>query len=651
MSGEVAGSIRISTELDTKELESSLASLKKTAATGLKTALAVATAALVKFGVDAINVASDLSEVQNVVDTTFGDGAGKIEEFARNAKTAFGLSELSAKKYTGTMGAMLKSMGLSSDAVLQMSTDMTGLAGDFASFYNLDHEDAFNKIRAGISGETEPLKELGINMSVANLEAYALSQGIEKSYNTMTQAEQATLRYNYLMSVTADAQGDFAKTAETSLANSLRILSLEVETLSASIGKDLLPAALIGTQKLREMVQNLGNAYSEGGFEGLARSIGSTLANIAQIVAEYYPQLSEVGWQVVQALIIGIMESTPDIITNIVDLLTTLGDVIIENSLNMLMSIVDTVPVVTTALAEALPQIVSTIVTFLISSIPKILEGAIKLLNALIDAIPTIIQALNDNLPLVIEAILAGIIDGLPQILEGAITLLHALIDAIPVIIEELVIDLPTIITTIVDALIEAIPDIYDAATELFWGIITAIPGFVVDLAGKIPSIITAIVAGLAVGVGQMVESGFNLVKGIWQGMSNSVSWIKQKIRGWVGNVTQFVKDLFGIASPSKVMRDLIGVNLVKGIGVGFDKEMPALKKDVTAQLGWLTDYAANVDVGLSARGVSLKEKLNLSLSAVNTQNTNRIVLEVDGMTLAEVVNTYNNKMELAYGG
>lgn len=191
----------------------------------------------VKKGVD---LASDLQEVQNVVDTTFGDGANQIYAWADAAAESFGMSSLSAQQYNGTMGAMLKSMGLADDAVVKMSTDMVGLAGDMASFYNLDIEQAFEKIRAGISGETEPLKQLGINMSVANLEAYALSQGIETAYDKMSQSEQAILRYNYLMSVTADAQGDFAKTSD-SYANQQRILQLQVDNLAASLGEKLLP--------------------------------------------------------------------------------------------------------------------------------------------------------------------------------------------------------------------------------------------------------------------------------------------------------------------------------------------------------------------------------------------------------------------------
>ena len=190
---------------------------------------------LIDFGKASINLASDLAEVQNVVDVVFGESSQQINNFAKNALTAYGLSELSAKQYSSTMGAMLKSMGLTQDAVLNMSQSITALTGDMASFYNLDSDTAFQKIRAGISGETEPLKQLGINMSVANMEAYALSQGISKSYQKMSQSEQALLRYNYLLSTTADAQGDFARTSD-SWANQTRILSEQFNSLKATLG-------------------------------------------------------------------------------------------------------------------------------------------------------------------------------------------------------------------------------------------------------------------------------------------------------------------------------------------------------------------------------------------------------------------------------
>lgn len=197
--------------------------------------------ALLDIGKDAVEAASALEEVQNVVDVTFGSDAGKIDQWAKNAGTQFGLTETQAKKFTSTLGAMMKSAGMSGSEITDMSTDLAGLAADMASFYNLDFETAFQKIRSGISGETEPLKQLGINMSVANLEAYALSKGITKAFNDMSQGEQTMLRYQYLMQATADAQGDFARTSD-GYANSLRQMETNIESLKTNLGQVLIPA-------------------------------------------------------------------------------------------------------------------------------------------------------------------------------------------------------------------------------------------------------------------------------------------------------------------------------------------------------------------------------------------------------------------------
>lgn len=196
-------------------------------------------AALLNWGKSALETASDLAEVQNVVDTVFGDGARQIEAWSKKAGQQFGLTELQAKKFTSTLGAMMKSSGLASNEIVTMSTDLAGLAADMASFYNLDFETAFEKIRSGISGETMPLKQLGINMSVANLEAFALAQGLEKTFSEMSQGEQTMLRYQYLMQATSDAQGDFAKTAD-GFANAQRRIQTALDSISAVAGTFIL---------------------------------------------------------------------------------------------------------------------------------------------------------------------------------------------------------------------------------------------------------------------------------------------------------------------------------------------------------------------------------------------------------------------------
>lgn len=201
-----------------------------------------------------IELASDLSEVQNVVDVTFGQNADLINKWAKDAKTNFGLSELAAKRFASTMGAMLKSTGIAEEHIVSMSTTLAGLSADFASFYNSSPEEAFEKIRAGISGETEPLKAWGINLSVANLEAYRLAKGIKVAYEKMSAADQAILRYNYLLEVSKDAQGDFNRNIG-SFANQMRVLRTNFQEVAAKIMSGVIPALEQLLKKANQLAQ------------------------------------------------------------------------------------------------------------------------------------------------------------------------------------------------------------------------------------------------------------------------------------------------------------------------------------------------------------------------------------------------------------
>ena len=211
---------------------------------------------LLQFGKDALEAASDLKEVQNVVDVTFGDNANQIEKWAKNAGDQFGLTETQAKKFSSTMGAMLKSAGLAGDQIVDVSTDLAGLAADMASFYNLDFEEAFAKIRSGISGQTMPLKELGIDLSVATLNAFALQKGLTKTYDKMSQGEQTMLRYQYLMQATADAQGDFSRTSDE-YANSMRKLETNINRIKTALGNSFYNAVTDASNWLNGFLETL----------------------------------------------------------------------------------------------------------------------------------------------------------------------------------------------------------------------------------------------------------------------------------------------------------------------------------------------------------------------------------------------------------
>ena len=253
-----------SAEKAANDIEGNFANVAKNIAASLSAA-AIGKAVL-DFGKQAIDAASDLAEVQNVVDVTFGEGASKIESWSKAAGRQFGLTETQAKKFTSTLGAMMKSAGMSGNEIVEMSTDLAGLAADMASFYNLDFETAFEKIRSGISGETEPLKQLGINMSVANLEAFALEKGITKAFNSMSQQEQTMLRYQYLMKATADAQGDFARTSD-GFANATRRIETAWDTIKTKIGTALLPGIEDALGQISKVMEALTQTPEETLFD------------------------------------------------------------------------------------------------------------------------------------------------------------------------------------------------------------------------------------------------------------------------------------------------------------------------------------------------------------------------------------------------
>ena len=213
-------------------------------------------AAIVAFGKSCIELGSNLTEVQNVVDVTFGSMSGRVDAFAKDAAKAFGLSETMAKKYMGTYGAMAKSFGITGKAGYDMSAAITGLTGDVASFYNLSQDEAYTKLKSIFTGETESLKDLGVVMTQTALDQYAMNNGFGKTTAKMTEQEKVMLRYRFVMSQLSDASGDFARTSG-SWANQVRILSLQFDALRATIGQGLINAFTPVIQVINTILEKL----------------------------------------------------------------------------------------------------------------------------------------------------------------------------------------------------------------------------------------------------------------------------------------------------------------------------------------------------------------------------------------------------------
>ena len=223
---------------------------------GLVIASVLSIGAIAMFGKSCIDLGSDLVEVQNVVDVTFGALNRQVDVFAKNAISQFGLSELSAKKMMGTYGAMAKSFGIAGEAGYQMSAAITGLTGDVASFYNLSTDEAYTKLKSIFTGETESLKELGVVMTQTALDQYALNNGFGKTTAKMTEQEKVMLRYQFVMAQLSDASGDFARTSD-SWANQVRVLTLRFESLKATIGQGLINAFTPVIQVINTIIAKL----------------------------------------------------------------------------------------------------------------------------------------------------------------------------------------------------------------------------------------------------------------------------------------------------------------------------------------------------------------------------------------------------------
>lgn len=276
------GSIIIDVRANTQQATSALTKLAKLAAT------AFAVDKIIDFSKQAIQLGSDVAEVQNVVDVAFGDMSSAVDEFAQNAITNFGMSELAAKRTASTYMAMASNMGLSQAEAAEMSLTLTGLTGDVASFYNISQELADIKLKSVFTGETETLKDLGIVMTQANLEAFALSQGITKSISAMSQAELVTLRYNFVLDQLSLASGDFIRTQD-SWANQTRILSMQWEQFMSIVGQALIQVLLPVVQTLNQIVSalidmaNAFNAAITAIFGGANTEITQTQDNVGGV--------------------------------------------------------------------------------------------------------------------------------------------------------------------------------------------------------------------------------------------------------------------------------------------------------------------------------------------------------------------------------
>lgn len=289
MAADSVGQIGLDLVVNQKQFNTQMkgiTSLAKKAGAALAGAFAVKK--LVDFTASCIELGSDLQEVQNVVDVAFPHMTSQMDKWAKSAATSFGLSETMAKRYAGTFGAMSKAFGFTEKEAYDMSTTLTGLAGDVASFYNIAQDEAYTKLKSVFTGETETLKELGIVMTQNALDAYALANGFGKTTAAMSEQEKVALRYKFVQDQLKLATGDFIRTQD-SWANQVRILKLQFDSLRATLGQgfiNLFTPIIKVINLVLSKIATLANAFKAfteliTGKKGKAGSGGGAFAGTA----------------------------------------------------------------------------------------------------------------------------------------------------------------------------------------------------------------------------------------------------------------------------------------------------------------------------------------------------------------------------------
>ena len=332
-------------------------------------AISQAIEAMKEFIGNGIQMASDLQEIQNVVDVTFGNNAKEVNEWAKANVEAFGLTELQAKKFSSTTGAIINGMGVTGKKATEMSKRVAELSGDMASFYNLEHEAAFEKIRAGIIGETEPLKALGIVMTETNLSAFALAEGMEKPYKQMSESERVMVRYNFILEKTALAHGDFARTSD-SYANSQKTLQNTIDSLGVSFGNGLLPALGTFNTMIGDVLKTL---------EPILSLLGNLIGGVLQSLFNQFKPIIE-AFKLIMAVISPIIDIVNGLLSAVFGMVNGISTAI--------MSVLSPVIDMMVGWFEGLKQPIDTAMKF-------ISDALLAIPNGLIDGINFCIEQLN----------------------------------------------------------------------------------------------------------------------------------------------------------------------------------------------------------------------------------------------------------------
>lgn len=516
-----------------------------------------------------LNAGAELEQQLGGSEAVFEKFAKNVQATADDAYTNMGLSQNEFLQGVNKMGSLFQGAGFSVESSMKMSQDAMQRASDVASIMGISTTDALEAVTGMAKGNFTMMDNLGVAINDTTIGQYALSKGINKSTQEMTTQEKVGLANQLFMEKTAKYAGNYAK---------------ENESLSGSINT---------TKKAFQDFMATGNVT--GFINSLVKTIQIAVPKIIEILPKLVQGISAILTAIVPALSAALPTLIPALISAVQGLLN--------------------------ALITALP----TILQALVAALPMFIDAFIQIFLAIVKALPQIIQILAAAIPQIVDAIVNGLTkpESLSAIILGAIQLLLAIIQAIPVIVTALVKAVPTIVQNIIATLTspQFISAMFGAGTQLLKATISGLLGMIGAVIGAAGQVIGAIAGALS--PGNLARIGGDMIKGLWNGISDLTGWITGKLKGFGDSVLKGIKSFFGIHSPSTVFAG-IGNDLNRGLAKGIDDSTGMVTKAVdnvaTEALNSMTDpsLAASVAYNGSAVGAAATQPTGRSSGMFN---------------------------------
>lgn len=533
--------------------------------------------AAVEVGKQALSSYADYEQLKGGVETLFKDSADEVMKYSQEAYKTAGLS---ANEYmeqaTSTSASLIQSLGGDtkkaaeyanmaivdmSDNANKMGTDIQSIQNAYGGFAKQNYT-MLDNLKLGYGGTKEEMQRL--------LDDASKISGIKYDVSS----------YSDIVDAIHIVQGEMGITGTTAKEAS--------ETISGSI------------------------STMKGAWTNLLTGMADENADFDQLITNFIDSVGTVAQNLIpriSVVIKGILKLIQGILPQIPPMLKEFLPTLVQGVMELVQGVVELLPTIIDSIMEILPMLINSLIGMIPTIITAILQIVASLIQTIGTALPTILNAIMKLLPQLVNSL----VNSIPQLLNAAVQLLMAIVQAIPKILPKLVETLPKIITSIVNVLIQNLPTIINAAIQLFTAIITAIPKIIPPLVKALPTIIKAIFNALTSpdAISSIAKAGEDLIKGLWNGISNMASWIHEKIKGFGKGVLNNLKSFFGIHSPSKVMENVIGKNLALGIGKGFEKNIGKVNSKIKSSISPLVDVNAQ-------SGFDTGERKNVVINQTN---------------------------------